>query len=278
MRRTVMKRSIWLLALVVSLGTAAFIACGTTQSPTAPSIGPSSGGGVGPSPGGGVGPGPGGGVGPGGGGGVGPGPGGGVGPGSGGGGVGPTPGPTPTPGPSPTPGPTPTPSPIPCGGVHTFTNTVPALLGGGGASSDINVDVFTSPCRVTHVEVTAKMTAGDFASISDHGFTARLFLGGVADAAVIAVPAGILVGPQIGTGCTTLTFRDSAAAFTTASPPYDGTFAPAGQFDGVAPPSGFENVSPNGTWELALYFSSTSAPPGTLVSVDCWSVQLTVAP
>lgn len=185
----------------------------------------------------------------------------------------PTPGATPTPGTTPPPGTTPTPGVCGAPGVHTYQVNVPFPTSGGGNGPSIVVSDLPG-CKVTAVETSFTASAPDMAaSTGDRNFAVGLFISGVliTNDLIKGLPSP-LTGTTMGTTCFDLVFKDGGASFTTATPPYSGTFKPYGS---QLTPTGsfidFIGLSANGTWELPFY--NLSAP----VSVDCWVLKLTVS-
>jgi hypothetical protein len=86
------------------------------------------------------------------------------------------------------------------------------------------------------------------------------------NALVLARSSSTLSGSVMGSGCTSLRFKDGGADFSSAVPPYDGTFSPADPFDTT-----FKGRNANNVWKLRRGGTSP------VVTVECWSVTLGVA-
>lgn len=132
--------------------------------------------------------------------------------------------------------------------------------------SRILIPGLEQPCYTAAVEVSFRMTSTDLAASA---LVVRLNHN-LGSASVISPPLGSITGTQMGSSCGSLVFKDGSPAFSTAVPPYDGSFSAGDSLDAK-----FLNLTPS-AWglHLQLFPSGSSLPPSTL---QCWTIRVTLS-
>lgn len=193
-------------------------------------------------------------------------------PGGGGGG----PSPSPSPSPSPTPTPTPTPGICPASLVVSSTET-PYVTSGGGNGPDLLVPALSQDCAIAAVRTYFRVTSADLAASTRNGemiisliMLGRVIADGLIDLSVTTRQP--LTGTQMGTSCTDLRFEEGGPPFSTAAPPYVGTFAPYGDRTVPNGTGNFNNyegeLASGSSWSLGFYRLDAA------VTVECWTLEL----
>lgn len=153
---------------------------------------------------------------------------------------------------------------------------------GGSTVTQSRIDIFgLDPlCRVQSVEVTFRVTGN--LSTSDQNLSAQLIAldSDTADIfrdtnlTVGTSPPIPLSGTDIGSTCTTLTFRNGGGDFTVADPPYNGIFRPVDNRPGKPGQNSFtifQGVPINQLWILSLGFD------GDPLAIECFRIRFTLA-
>lgn len=150
--------------------------------------------------------------------------------------------------------------------VLPFTST-----GGGNGPTVLVNDPSLDNCKVGSVTVTLAATSPN---LSDFDTALGLFqLGSVIDFDLIVFGTTPRTGTTLGSSCGSLVFADSGGDFSAATPPYDGTFKPAGSRTSPSSFNEFKGLFVQGNWSLPFY--ENNVPVGSL-TITCARVHFTL--
>jgi hypothetical protein len=137
----------------------------------------------------------------------------------------------------------------------------------------VKVPTFQAPCHPTNIQIGMSLTSDvdlstyTFAAVDvNYSWGGNDWLFPFTDGSRPAALTGTSMGSA---GCTGLSFIDTAgAAFSTATPPYDGTFTPSSPFDSLQ-----TGADADCQYDFYLNFSN-----GGNITLNCFVVQFDATP
>ena len=149
---------------------------------------------------------------------------------------------------------------------------VPFVTGGGNLQGPTITITDLDDCVITAVRVRFRVTATSLTASTTPNTVFRLDrLGGPIGFDLINLGATTLtplVGTQMGTTCTSLTFADGFSPFSTSAAPYDGNFSPVGSPSSPGSFADYLLTPANGHYSLYPAFL------GGPVTVECFQLDL----